>query len=140
MTGASGYVGGRLLAALEQRGASVRCLARHPELLKPNVAPGTEVVAGDVLDRASLDAALSGVDVAYYLVHSMGASGSFEEADRNGARNFAESAKAAGVKRIIYLGGLGRSDEHLSPHLKSRQEVGRILGESGTVTLRESTI
>lgn len=135
LTGASGYVGGRLLAALEERGERVRCLARHPELLKSKVAAGTEVVSGDVLDRASLDGALSGADVAYYLVHSMGASGSFEEADRNGARNFAEASRAAGVKRIIYLGGLGRSDEHLSPHLKSRQEVGRILSESGVPLL-----
>lgn len=93
------------------------------------------MVRGDVLDSASLDSALSGVDVAYYLVHSMGATGSFEEADRKGARNFAEAARTAGVKRIIYLGGLGRSDEHLSPHLKSRQEVGRILGESGVPVL-----
>jgi uncharacterized protein YbjT (DUF2867 family) len=93
------------------------------------------VVAGDVLDRPSLDSALRGVDVAYYLVHSMGSSGSFEEADRQAATNFAEAAKAAGVERIIYLGGLGSDKETLSPHLRSRQEVGQILRQSGVPVL-----
>lgn len=135
LTGASGYVGGRLLTLLEQQGHRVRCLARRPEVLKQRVSPNTEVVAGDVLDRPSLDAALCGIDVAYYLVHSMGTSGSFEEADREGARNFGEAAKAAGVARIIYLGGLGNDEEVLSPHLRSRQEVGQILHESGVPVL-----
>jgi uncharacterized protein YbjT (DUF2867 family) len=131
LTGASGYVGGRLLPALEARGYRVRCLARRPEVLAPRVGPSTEVVAGDVLDRSSLDAPFRGVDTAYYLVHSMGSSGSFEEADREAARNFGAAAQAAGVGRIIYLGGLGREDEDLSAHLRSRQEVGAILRKEG---------
>ena len=135
LTGATGYVGGRLLQALEQKGHRVRCLARRPEFLKPRVAAATEIVAGDVLDRNSLDAALSGVSVAYYLVHSMGSAGSFEENDRQAARNFGAAAKVAGVERIIYLGGLGNDEETLSPHLRSRQEVGHILRESGVPAL-----
>ncbi|MBA2626610.1 MAG: NAD(P)H-binding protein, partial [Gemmatimonadales bacterium] len=97
LTGATGYVGGRLLRALEHRGEPVRCLARRPDALRQKAAPTTEVVAGDVLDRASLDEALAGVGVAYYLVHSMGSAGSFEEADREAATNFGQAAKAAGV-------------------------------------------
>lgn len=135
LTGASGYVGGRLLVTLENRGYRVRCLARRPEILRPRAGPSTEVVSGDVLDRPSLDAALRGVDAAYYLVHSMGSSGSFEKADREAARNFGQAAKEAGVKRIIYLGGLGRDEELLSPHLRSRQEVGQILRQSGVPVL-----
>ena len=134
LTGATGYVGGRLLPALEAAGHTVRCLTRRPEVLTHGHS-ARDVVQGDVLARASLDAAMRGVDVAYYLVHSMGAEGSFEEADRQGAANFAAAAKAAGVGRIIYLGGLGREDEDLSPHLRSRQEVGRILSESGVPVL-----
>ena len=136
LTGASGYVGGRLLHFLEADGCRVRCLARRPEVLKSKVAPSTEVVAGDVLNRASLDSALQGVRVAYYLVHSMGANDSFEEADRIAAQNFGQAAKAAGVERIIYLGGLASDTEALSPHLRSRREVGQILRDS-TVPLLE---
>ena len=135
LTGATGYVGGRLLGSLEERGYRVRCLARRPTDLREKVGPSTEVVAGDVLDRASLDAALRGVGAAYYLVHSMGSSGSFEDADRQAARNFGEAAKAAGVGRIVYLGGLGSQEEVLSPHLRSRHEVGEILRESGVPVL-----
>src|ERR1700736_4896279 len=90
LTGASGYVGGRLLRRLEETGWPVRCLSRRPEVLTARVAPGTEVVRGDVLDRDSLDGALEGVHTAYYLVHSMGGDGDFEELDRRGALNFAE--------------------------------------------------
>ncbi|MDX2119586.1 MAG: SDR family oxidoreductase [Gemmatimonadota bacterium] len=133
LAGATGYVGGRLLEALEQEGRKVRCLARRPEQLRARVRPGTEVVAGDVQDPASLAAALAGVDCAVYLVHSMESAGSFEEADRIGARNFAAAARAAGVRRLIYLGGLGGGDD-LSSHLHSRHEVGRILRESGVPT------
>ncbi|MBK9474369.1 MAG: SDR family oxidoreductase [bacterium] len=135
LTGATGYVGGRLLRLLEKRGHHVRALARRPEVLRPKVAASTEVVAGDVLDRASLDRALQGVEAAYYLVHSMGADGAFEETDRQAARNFGEAAKSAGVGRIIYLGGLASDEEHLSTHLRSRQEVGRVLRESGVPVL-----
>ncbi len=141
LTGASGYVGGRVARALEERGVDLVCLARRPEYLRPRVGPATRVVQGDVLDAASLAAALRGVDVAYYLVHSMGSSGDFEEQDRLGARNFAAAARAAGVRRIVYLGGLG-GEEALSPHLRSRHEVGRILRESGvpTIELRASIV
>ncbi|MCU0452828.1 MAG: SDR family oxidoreductase [Bacteroidetes bacterium] len=135
VTGATGYVGGRLLHSLESQGLHLRCLARRPEFLRPRIAPSTEVVAGDVLDRKSLDPALRGVRVAYYLVHSMGATGSFEDNDRRAAHNFAEAAKEAGVERIIYLGGLGDDRQDLSPHLRSRQEVGQILRGSGVPVL-----
>jgi uncharacterized protein YbjT (DUF2867 family) len=135
LTGASGYVGGRLLGSLEHQGYRVRCLARRPEMLAEKVGPATEVVAGDVLDRPSLDAGLRGIGVAYYLVHSMGSSGSFEETDRQAAANFGAAAKAAGVERIVYLGGLGSDADELSPHLRSRQEVGQILRRSGVPVL-----
>ncbi|OGF09166.1 MAG: NAD(P)-dependent oxidoreductase [Candidatus Eisenbacteria bacterium RBG_16_71_46] len=142
LLGATGYVGGRLLRALEAEGMRVRCLARRPEFLRPRVGPHTEVVAGDVLDPVSLPAAFAGVATAYYLVHSMGAGASFERRDRDGALNVAAAAAAAGCRRIVYLGGLGREDEPLSPHLRSRQEVGRILRESPveTIEFRASVI
>ena len=135
LTGASGYVGGRLLKSLENRGYRVRCLARRPTVLEAKTGPSTEVVAGDVLDRPSLEPALRGVDVAYYLVHSMGSAGSFQQADRQAAGNFGAAAKAAGVSRIIYLGGLGNTEESLSAHLRSRHEVGEVLRESGVPVL-----
>jgi uncharacterized protein YbjT (DUF2867 family) len=131
LTGATGYIGGRLLHRLEAANFTVRCLARRPEVLLGKVAGETEVLQGDVLDRASLDRALVGIDVAYYLVHSMGASGAFEETDREAAIRFGQAAKAAGLRRVIYVGGLGRDDESLSPHLRSRHEVGHLLRESG---------
>lgn len=134
VTGATGYIGGRLWRLLEDQGYRVRCLARRPEPLRQKVGPTTEVLEGDVLDRKSLDSALLGVDAAYYLVHSMG-SDAFEEADRKGALHFGLAAKSAGVQRVIYIGGAGNEDESLSPHLRSRMEVGRILRESGPPTL-----
>ena len=129
LTGATGYVGGRLLKKLELRGFRIRCMARNPEILIPRAGPSTQVVKGNVLDINSLKVALKGVSVAYYLVHSMGSEGSFEENDRKAAHNFGKIAKIAGVERIIYLGGLGNEEEDLSPHLSSRQEVGKILGQ-----------
>ena len=134
LTGATGYVGGRLLPLLEGRGAKVRCLARRPEYLNNRIGPDTEVVRGDVLDRASLDVALEGVDVAFYLVHSMTSSEDFGDADRKAAVVFSQACRLAGVRRIIYLGGLGEGPD-LSDHLRSRQEVGRILRESGVPTI-----
>ena len=92
-----------------------------------------------MLDPASLAAALSGVETAYYLVHSMGGVGSFEDKDREAAQNFANAAKAAGLKRIIYLGGLGDDSDELSEHLRSRQEVGGTLRDSGVPTKAPST-
>lgn len=141
LTGASGYVGSRLLERLQQAGWPVRCLARRPLSLEGRVRAGTEIVKGDTLDRGSLDIAFRGVHTACYLVHSMAGDGDFEELDRRAAVNFAEAARAAGVAQIVYLGGLGR-DEALSSHLASRQEVGRLLRASGvpTVELRASIV
>lgn len=131
LTGATGYIGGRLLRAFEQAGRPLRCVARRPEFLRPRVGAATEVVQADCLDRGSLDQAMAGVHSAYYLVHSMGSSGRFEEEDRKAATNFAAAARQAGVRRIIYLGGLGESNRELSPHLRSRHEVAEILRDSG---------
>src|SRR6476646_6399715 len=114
VTGASGYVGGRLVRALDKRGARVRCLARRPEDVAARVSPGIEVVAGDVLDAPSLDRALENVDTAFYLVHGMGSRSDFRDQDRRGATNFALAARAAGVRRLVYLGGLGPAAD-LSP-------------------------
>jgi uncharacterized protein YbjT (DUF2867 family) len=130
LTGATGYVGGRLLKKLESQGCVVRCLARRPEYLKNKTTNTIEVVQGNLLDKESLEKAMVGVEVAYYLVHSMGSSGVFEDEEKRSAENFASSAKKAGIKRIIYLGGLSHGDK-LSAHLKSRQQVGVILRQSG---------
>jgi len=136
LTGATGYVGGRLLPLLEQKSVTVRCLARDPAKLRSRVRDTTQIVPGDVLDPASLEQALQGVHTAYYLVHLMSGSANFEAEDRQAATNFAKAAAAAGVQRIIYLGGLGDdSDPNLSPHLRSRHEVGQILRESGVLTI-----
>src|SRR3954451_17371041 len=143
LTGGSGYVGGRLIPLLEKQGMRRRCVARSPEKMRPRVQPGTEVVQGDVLDPASLDRALQGVQTAYYLVHLMSGSKDFEKEDRQAATNFAQAAKNAGVRRIIYLGGLGDdADPKLSPHLRSRHEVGQILRDSGigTIEFRASLV
>ena len=131
LTGATGYVGGRLLPLLEARGIYVRCLARRPENLAARVEDDTEIVEGDALDANSLTDAFEGIKTAYYLVHSMSAAGSFEEQDRIAAGNFANAARDAGVERIIFLGGLGDDGENLSAHLRSRHEVGDILRKSG---------
>lgn len=134
LTGASGYVGGRLLRALESGGRQLRCMGRRPEYLRTRVARDTEVVRGDVLDPGSLAEALRGVHTAYYLIHSMASSRDYAENDRAGAEAFAGAAREAGVRRLVYLGGLGRG-ERLSRHLASRQEVGRVLRESGIPTI-----
>ena len=131
ITGGTGYVGGRLISLLEQRGEPLRCMARRTESLRTRVAETTEVVFGDVFQPDSMREALSGIETAYYMVHSMGTGRDFESADREGARNFAQAAREAGVKRIVYLGGLGDSEQKLSKHLRSRQEVGQVLDESG---------
>ena len=131
LTGGTGYIGGRLLSLLERRGLRLRCLARRPENLRPRAASTTEVVRGDVLDPESLPAAFEGVNAAYYLIHSMGTARDFEREDRRAAANFAAAAKQAGVRRIIYLGGLGKPEHGLSNHLRSRQETGQVLRASG---------
>jgi uncharacterized protein YbjT (DUF2867 family) len=136
LTGGSGYVGGRLVPLLEKQGVRLRCLARTPDKMRPRVQPGTEIVQGDVMDPASLDRAMQGVHTAYYLVHLMSGSKDFEKEDRQAATNFAQATKKAGVGRIIYLGGLGDDgDPKLSPHLRSRHEVGQILRDSGVETI-----
>jgi uncharacterized protein YbjT (DUF2867 family) len=131
LTGATGYVGGVLLQELEARGHAVRCLARRPGKLDGLTGPGTEVIAGDAADPEVLARACNGVDVAYWLVHSMESGVDFERSDRLAAERFAAAASAAGVRRIIYLGGLGAEDDRLSAHLRSRHEVGAILRASG---------
>ena len=130
LTGATGYIGGRLLRRFEEDGRPVRCLARRPEGLGTSAAT-TEVVQGDCLDEASLDRALAGIDAAYYLVHSMASASDFAEADRRAADNFGHAAARAGVRRIIYLGGLADDADTLSTHLKSRAETGDVLRASG---------
>jgi uncharacterized protein YbjT (DUF2867 family) len=116
-------------------------MARRPEALGITEGADVEVVGGDVLDPASLAIALKDIDTAFYLIHSMKGEGHFAELDRRAAQNFAAAAKEAGVQRIIYLGGLG-AGSNLSPHLASRQEVGRILADSGipTIEFRASVI
>lgn len=131
LTGATGYVGGRLLSRLQADSRRVRCLTRRPESLDNRLDASTQAVQADLLDRETLDDALDGVDTAFYFVHSMGTTRDFEEDDRRAASNFAEAAKRAGVRRIVYLGGLGHPDERLSKHLRSRQETGEILRSSG---------
>ncbi|MGW8988549.1 SDR family oxidoreductase [Streptomyces zhihengii] len=146
VTGASGYIGGRLVPQLLAAGHRVRCLARTPAKLRDHPwAPDAEVVQGDVTDAGSVADAMAGVDVAYYLVHALGTGSRFEETDRRAARIFAEEARAAGVRRIVYLGGLTPPDvpeEELSPHLRSRAEVGRILldGPVPATVLRAAVI
>ncbi len=142
LTGATGYVGGRLLPLLEQRGYRVRCLTRRPDALQAVVGAGTQVMQGDVLDAESLTAAMDGIDAAFYLVHSMGSTADFEQEDRHAAGNFAEAAQRAGVRRIIYLGGLGTRDKELSKHLRSRQETGDILRSTSVqvIELRASIV
>ena len=135
LTGATGYVGGRLLKRLQAMPLRVRCMARRPDYLAARAAPNTELVQGDVLQPETLERAMEGIDVAFYLIHSMHTNGSFVETEAEAARNFGAAARKAGVKRIVYLGGLGRDSEDLSPHLRSRHETGRILREAGVQTL-----
>ena len=135
LTGATGYVGGRLLKELEKQGYRVRCITRRPEHVTSRISDATEVVPGDVLAAESLTSAFADINVAYYLVHSMGSKAAFEEQDRQAAANFSRAAREAHVQRIIYLGGLSTDTQTLSPHLRSRLEVGRMLRESGVPTL-----
>lgn len=139
VTGATGYVGGRLVPRLLDAGYTVRVLVRSLDRLADVPWVGqVEVVQGDLLDAASLATSFDGVDAAYYLVHSMNtasASSSFESLEETSAKNFATAAKTAGVKRIIYLGGLHPANGELSRHLASRKAVGEILLASGVPTI-----
>ena len=130
LTGATGCIGGRLLRALEARGDAVRCMSRHPAALAARVGPRTEVAHGDCLDPASLAAPCAGIDTAYYLVHSMGGTADFELQDRAATQHFGAAARAAGVRRIVYVGGLGAT-AGTSRHLRSRHETGDVLRRSG---------
>lgn len=143
VTGASGYVGGRLVPQLlaSADGVDIRCLVRTPAKLDP--APwrsSVEVVHGDV--GGDLTSAMAGVDVAVYLVHSIGQGRDWAGRERRDAENFARAASEAGVQRIVYLGGLGRDSDALSMHLKSRHDVGRLLGSTGVdvVELRAGVV
>jgi uncharacterized protein YbjT (DUF2867 family) len=126
VTGASGFVGRRLVPALVAEGHDVRAMTRRPEKYEGEGTP----VAGDVGDAGSLRRALDGCEAAYYLVHSLD-DADFESKDAQGARSFGEAAADAGVRRIVYLGGLGDDSEGLSPHLRSRRQVEQLLGATG---------
>jgi uncharacterized protein YbjT (DUF2867 family) len=132
VTGATGYIGGRLVPRLLEAGFEVRCVTRDPAKLEGVWwRQGAEVVVGDLLASETLDAVFEGIDRAFYLVHSMdGSSEGFGERDRRAATNFSTAADRAGLHRIVYLGGLGEGD--LSPHLASRQEVGHVLASGAT--------
>ncbi|MGH3705826.1 MAG: SDR family oxidoreductase [Agromyces sp.] len=136
VTGATGYIGGRLVPRLMAVGHEVRVLARRPERLRDVPWRGdVDVVAGDLVDRESVDAAMAGVDVVYYLVHSMGGRDDFEATEQRIAENVARAAREHGVSRLVYLGGLHPDGERLSRHLRSRMLVGEILLASGVPTI-----
>jgi uncharacterized protein YbjT (DUF2867 family) len=140
VTGATGFVGAALIPRLQAAGHTVRAYARRPEA----VAPGVEVVQGDAVAGTGLDKALAGIDCAYYLIHSMepSADGTFDARDRGAATNFAAAARAAGVGRVIYLGGLVPEGKEASLHLASRLEVERLLHDAApaSVALRASIV
>ena len=136
VTGASGYIGGRLVPELLSAGYAVRCMPRDAGKLSDRPwSADVEIAVADAVDESAVRRALEGVDVAYYLIHSLGTGASFERRDRAAAGIFAAAAKATGVQRIVYLGGIisGQAGE-LSPHLRSRAEVGDILLASGVPT------
>lgn len=137
VTGATGYIGGRLVPELLARGHHVRCAARTPSKLDARPwRHQVEVAEVDVFDRASLDAGVAGCDAVYFLIHSMDGGDDFAARDRQAAANVRDACAAAGVARIVYLGGLGREDEDLSDHLRSRHEVGAVLAD-GPVPVTE---
>ncbi|MEE6271795.1 SDR family oxidoreductase [Georgenia sp. MJ206] len=135
VTGATGYIGGRLVPELLAAGYRVRAMARHPERLSGREwRADVEVVAADASSAEDLARALEGVGVAYYLIHSLGSGPEFEARDRRTARTFGTAARTAGVRRVVYLGGLHPDTDGLSPHLESRREVGDILLAAGVPT------
>ncbi|MBX0322718.1 NAD(P)H-binding protein [Halomicroarcula sp. F13] len=127
VTGATGFVGSHLVPALRAAGHDVRALVRDPSTYDP--PDGVDVATGDLLEPGSFEAALDGVDAAYYLVHSMRAGDDYAERDRRAARNFRAAADDAGVDRVVYLGGLGEDEEIRSEHLRSRREVEYLLAD-----------
>ena len=140
ITGATGFIGRRLLSALLADGLAVRCLVRKADA---GIAAIAELAIGDLLDRNSLDQAFQGIETAYYLVHAMsGSRTGFERRERDAAENFVAVAEKHGVKRVIYLGGLGEEDDDLSEHLTSRLEVAKVLrrGAFQTTYLRAAVI
>ena len=135
VSGVTGYIGGRLVPRLLAKGHQLRCVARNPKRLEGYPWQGAEIVQGDLENPEACLRALAGIDVAYYLVHSMAAGEAFQEQDRIMALVFGAAAAKAGVRRIIYLGGLGDPEKGRSKHLASRQEVGRCLAASGVPTI-----
>lgn len=149
LTGATGFIGGRLLYRLDQEGYQIRCLVRTGEQLRPALPlkKEPEIVYADLLQPGTLEQAMQGMDTAYYLVHSMGGrtiseTRAFAERDRMASTGFIRAADEAGLKRIIYMGGLGDVGDNLSEHLASRQEVAEILrsGKAQTTVLRAAVI
>ena len=143
VTGATGYIGGRLVPRLIDAGHDVRVMVRNPDRLRDVPWAGdVDIVQGDLLTAADVTAAVTGMDVLYYLVHAMASGPGFEKAEETSARNAAAAAKKAKVKRIVYLGGLHPRDGELSPHLRSRAAVGEILMASGvpTAALQAGTV
>jgi uncharacterized protein YbjT (DUF2867 family) len=140
VAGATGYIGGLLCRRLREEGQEVRALARHPERAEDLKEAGCELVGADVLEPETLVPALEGVEVAYYLVHSMGrgADGDYAERDQQGAENFAAAAAAAGVKRIVYLGGLGEGSKHLDSRHRTAETLRR--GEVPVVYFRAAAV
>ena len=143
LTGATGFIGGRLLRRLQEQGATVRCLVRSAKKFQSvfGAQTGLEVVEGDLVQGTGLDEAMQGVWACYYLVHSMGPAqgkggGEFAQKDRQAAENFRQAAEASGMQRVVYLSGLGDRNAALSHHLSSRQEVGHILA-SGSLAVTE---
>lgn len=138
VTGATGFVGSRLVPELAAAGHEVRVLVRSDDYDPPE---GVTVFRGDLLEPGGFEAAFEGVDAAYYLVHSMRSGADFAERDRRAARGFVRAADAAGVERVVYLGGLGAEGKHLSPHLRSRREVEAILaGADSELTVLRAAI
>jgi uncharacterized protein YbjT (DUF2867 family) len=140
VAGATGYIGGLLCKRLREEGQEVRALARHPERAEDLNDAGCEVVQADVLDVDTLGPALDGVKVAYYLVHSMGrgSDGDFAARDQEGAQNFAAAAAAAGVARIVYLGGLGEGSKHLDSRHRTAETLRE--GEVPVVYFRAAAV
>lgn len=143
ITGATGYIGGRLISHLLEARYSVRAMVRDPNRLRGRPwYDQVELVKGDVLKPETLPAALQGITIAYYLIHSMGGGKDFEERDKQAANNFQQAANAAGVQRIIYLGGLGEAEAELSQHLRSRHQTGDVLrlGQTKVTEFRAAVI